>query len=250
MVARYLSTACLLGVSVSCFAQDDFSSSVDRPSFSDGPYVIPMGHWQVEGGWTATRPKGARFETWGEGEFRFPVNNRTEVRLFNVTYQTGPFGASGFQDPLVGVKVQTQKAVEGKKPAVAAILVSTIPAGGNDFRTDAYQPSAKIAADYPVNDNLSVGGNLIISDLGPNDGRFTQYGWSAYASTAIGPTSGWFVEGFNLLPESADGPDAMFVQTGVTHLIDKMTQVDFRIGEGLNRDRDGWWIGAGIAHRF
>lgn len=244
---------CLLGFVVlasCCFAQDDFSSSVDRPSFSDGPYIVPKGHWQVEGGWTATKPKGSRSETWGEMEIRFNVNPRTEFRVLNVTYETGPFGAKGLQDPAIGIKCQTQKAVQGKKPTLTAIFTTTVPAGGRDFRTDRWQPTAKLATDFPVNDNLSIGGNLLVSDLGPSNARFTQYGWSAYGSVGIGPTSGWFVEGFGLLPEASHGPDALFIQTGLTHLLNKVTQADIRIGEGLNRDRDGWWIGAGIAHRF
>ncbi len=250
MHVRILCLAVLLSSFSLCFGQDDFGSSVDRPSFSDGPYVIPMGHWQAEGGFTTTRAAGATATTWGELELRFPLAKRWEVRVLNVTYQSGPSGASGLIDPSVGIKELFQLAVPGKKPALAGILLSTIPAGGNDFRTDAYQPTAKIAADYPVNDSLSVGGNIFVSDLGPSGSQFVQYGWSAYASNAIGPTSGAFVEAYGLLPEFDRGPDALFAQAGVTHLLGKMTQVDFRVGEGLKESRDGWWIGAGIAHRF
>ena len=150
----------------------------------------------------------------------------------------------------MGVKDQFQKAIQGKRPALAAVFLTTVPAGAQDFRTDAYQPAAKVAADYPVNDNVSVGGNVFVSELGPSGGRFTQYGWSAYASSAIGPTSGAFFEAYNLLPESDHGPDAIFAQAGLTHLVDKITQVDFRIGEGLRVRRDGWWFGAGVARRF
>ncbi len=45
----------------------DFPIVTDRPSFSDGPFIVPRGRWQVETGVAATNiGGGVRLNTFGE----------------------------------------------------------------------------------------------------------------------------------------------------------------------------------------
>ncbi|MDX2065020.1 MAG: transporter [Fimbriimonadaceae bacterium] len=224
----------------------------DRPSFSDAPFVIPRGHWQIESGLTFTDlGRGRRLNTYGESLVRMPVSERLELRLLNVTYGQfeGSARGSGLQDLGLGVKWKLLNARSGR-PDLALLLQATVDSGADAFRTNRAQPTAKLAFYFPTDAKTGIGGNLNLSDLGPYGGRYTQYAASLYVSrTFDGRTSG-FLETFRVWPVSKGGPNPTFVNTGVLYLLNPRTQIDVRIATALNRPRDGWFVGAGVSYRF
>lgn len=180
--------------------QSDLPISTDRPSFSDGPLIVPMGHWQIEGGYTYTRQSG---ETFGELLIRYPVSQRIEMRISNLSF--GRFtGDPGLLDPVIGAKWSIQSGTL-KRPALTIVAQTTLPAGARPFRVDRSQPTAKFVWYQQTNDTTGFGGNLLISDLGIGNSRFTQVGASAYVSKTVNTSTGVFGEVYVLGPVAKGG---------------------------------------------
>lgn len=246
-----LLTTC--GTAGSAAAQDGFPISTDRPSFSDGTGIIPKDRWQLESGYTFSKAGSTEFQSIGELLLRFPLHERVELRLSNLGFgraNSAGGGGEGLLDPILGVKYRFQTGVAGKTPDLAVVVQSTIPAGSNDFRIRRSQPTLKLAGYYQLDADDGAGWNVVWSSLGPNGGSFEQWAVSGYWSRSLNAKTGTFAEIYHLMPVSNGGPNATFADAGVTYLIDKATQVDFRVGTGFNQRRDGWFIGAGIAFRF
>lgn len=233
-------------------APTGFPIVTDRPSFSDGPYIIPRGHWQIESGITFTDlGRGTQLNTFGEALVRVPVDSGFELRLLNVSFGRfeGNSRGDGFQDISLGFKWKLLDASK-RRPDLAFVLQSSVETGATAFRTRRSQPTAKLAYFFPVDAKTGIGGNFNVSDLGPEGARFTQYAASVYVSrTFDGRTSG-FLETFRVWPVSKGGPSPAFVNTGVLYLLNPRTQVDLRIATSFDRSRDGWFVGAGVSYRF
>lgn len=209
--------AVLLGTTLvsAAMAQD---ISTDRPSFSDGPLIVPKGHWQIEAGYTYDDD----LQTFGEFLLRYPLSDRAELRLMNITWSQPP---GEMLDPVVGTKLKLRE-------GLALVLQSTV---STDHRL---QPTAKLAF-YDATTGL--GGNLIVSDL---EG-FTQYAASLYLAKTLTKKTGVFAEVYRLMPLEDGGPSANFADVGVTYLLNSQTQLDARVGTG-----QGWFFGFGISYRF
>jgi len=243
----------LLAVAAGAHGQDSsgFPISTDRPSFSDGTAIVPKGRWQLEVGYTNTKFDGSQLETFGETLFRFPVSDRFEIRLLNLTYGriTGGGEAEGWQDGALGFKY---KLVNGgpKRPEWTLVGLTTVPSGARVFRQDKYQPTLKLAGYLQLDPTTGVGWNLVASSLAAGDDRFSQYAVSGYVAKTLNAKAAVFAELYRVMPTAKDGPDADFADAGVTYLLNKATQIDFRVGTGFNSGRDGSWFGFGIAYRF
>jgi len=219
--------------------------STDRPSFSDGPVIVPVGHFQVESGFTRTSFPGGTSNTFPEVLARLALSSRFEIRLINFTYQAGN-APTGFQDPAIGFKYQ----LLGGRNSVALVGLSTAPLGSPALRTNRSQPTGKVAWEYAAHAATTFGANVSASNLGDSPGRFSQYYVSAYVNRAFSWRTGGYLEWYDVMPTAKDGPSANFADIGATYLLDNSTQVDFRIGSGFDERRDGWYVGAGISYRF
>jgi hypothetical protein len=207
-----------------------------------------MGRWQIEAGYTYNRVAGTTSESLGELALRYPISPRFELRLGNLIYGRAP-GVSGLADPTVGFKHRFADGGPGK-PEASVIVQTTIASGDEDFRVNRSQPSIQTPWFLQLDSQTGVGGMLSVSDLGPSGSRFTQYGGGVYVSRVLNPKTTGYLEVYCISPLGAGGPDGAFGDLAVTYLVDKATQLDFRIGTGFNQNRDGWFIGAGIAFRF
>ena len=239
--ARLVAGTALLLFGAMAHAQSEFPITTDRPSFSDGPLIVPLGRINLEMGYTYFEAAGTRTHTLPEVIFRLPLNPRFELRLVNLTYgSTGDL--QGLFDPQIGFKY---KLADG----LALVATTTVPMGSDDFRVDDTQPTVKLAWYTQATEADGFGGNLNVSFLGPERG-FTQYAASLYWSRTLNAKMGTFLEFYRLMPAADGGPDANFVDAGVTYLLNPATQLDFRIGTGFDRGRDGAFVGVGVSYRF
>lgn len=231
------------------FAQDGFPISTDRgTAFASSSSVVTTGRWQIEAGYTWNRVAGTTSQTFGELGLRYPILPKLELRFGNLVYARVP-GANGLVDPTIGFKYRMADAAPGR-PEVSVIVQTTIAAGGNDFRVNRSQPSIQVPWFHQLDATTGIGGMFSVSDLGPSAARFTQYGGGVYVSHVLNPKTTGYFEVFELAPLGKDGPNGAFADFALTYLVDKATQLDFRVGSGLNQKRDGWFVGAGIAFRF
>jgi len=249
----YATLALAIVLTASAQAQEGFPISTERPYFSDGTLCVPMGRLQVESGFTFAKVKGAETKSFGEILFRIPLSQRLELRIFNLTYgkaNVAAGGGSGLLDPIAGIKYRFLDGVTGRRPDLAVVVQSSLPWGSNDFRVDRAQPTVKLAAYQQTDASSGVGGNLVYTKAGARGGEFDQWAVSGYWSKTLDPRTGVFLEAYHIAQVSKNGPSATYGVAGVTYLLNKATQVDFRIGTGLNQSRDGWFVGTGIAWRF
>lgn len=239
---------------MSTAAQDGYPISTDRPSFSDGTQIIPLGRWQLESGYTFSRVQGTDAQTLGELLLRFPLNRETELRISNVSFAIVSDGAGmrneGPTDAVLGIKNRIKTGVAGKSPDLALIVQSTVPTGASDFTVDRNQPAIKLAWFFQADGDDGFGGNVVWSSLGSGEAEFDQWGLGIYWAKTLSQRTGLFLEAYKLLPSTKDGPDALFFDAGITHTLNPATQIDFRIGSGINQSRDGWFVGFGVAYRF
>lgn len=203
--------AILLGTALVSVAMSQDVISTDRPSFSDGTLIVPKGRWQIEAGYT----NNDHVDNFGELLFRYPLSDKVEFRLSNITWVQPP---GEMLDPTFGVKLQLRE-------GLAVVLQSP-------------WPTAKLAFYHA---KTGLGGNLVVSD---QEG-FTQYAASLYLSKTLSPKTGAFIEVYRLMPFEDGGPNANFVDAGVTYLLNSKTQLDARVGTGY-----GWFFGFGVSYRF
>jgi hypothetical protein len=240
-------------------AQDsdpNFPISTDRPSFTDGTTTVPVGHPQIEAGITNTSLQGTRTTTYGETTYRQALSSDFELRLLNLTYAVFTGGGpqqTGLLDPSIGFKWRFQNGVytgKFRRPELGVELVTSVPVGSAAFRTNTFQPSARLLMQYNTDANTQWFGNVIVSSFGAGSNEFIQYAVSGGVSYSINPRLGAYVEGYALMPEVRVGPTGSFADAGFTYLLNKRTQVDVRYGTGFNQRRDGSFVGAGFAYRF
>lgn len=248
-----------LGQVLPALAQDGWSGledsiSPDRPDFTEGTGLIPVGHVQVEGGVTLARVEDEDSTSLGEVLVRFGLGERAEARigLGSYTRIDGDFtDISGFEDPALELKIRfTDEAGElaPGQPAVALVLGTSIPVGDKELTSDEWVPTAIFAFDWDLG-RFGLGANLGGSyEVG--DDRFLQAFGSLSAGFSVTDRLGTYLEWYGFSEEEKDGPSTHYVDGGISYLINNDLMVDARIGTGLNDADPDWYAGVGASVRW
>ncbi len=229
-------------------AQGRSPISTDRPGFSDGSFVVPDRVWQIETGFFRTYVGGQPTTSVGDLVLRRGLGSRAELRILGLTYGYAPGNLTGFLDPSIGFKFRLQEAT-GKRGEITFIGSSTFPVGASPLRANIWNLTAKIAWSTPIGAD-TLGGNFAIAQQGAGAQRFAQGAVSlTYSHSLSAPTSltaeAWVVDhvGRGLGTGS-------YCSLAVTQLLNLNTQLDLRLGTGLNQGRDGWFLQGGVSFRF
>jgi hypothetical protein len=247
----------VLSVCLGCFTASQAYSqdskpppiSTDRPTFSDSSSLSGLNKWQIESGTTFTRSPGNNLTTLGELILRRQVSQNLELRAVNLGLGFPEHGTAGLQDPAFGIKYRFLTGTS-RRPEVSAILLSSLPVGSPTFRTNAFQPTAKIAWSQGISPIWSVAGNFLYSRLGSGSGAFDQWSASFYVTQALSGTRSAFYEVYGQNTEGPETPGALFGDVGILQLIGNDCQLDARIGSASNEKSNGWFVGAGVSWRF
>ncbi len=236
-------------------AAPDDSIDPDRPDFTEGTGIIPLGRMQVETGYTYSRVEDEGTSALGEILVRVPLGKRVEARIGVGSYdwigRTGPNG-EGYEDPLIGMKVRLNQDADPQtpwRPEVALLFLTTIPVGGHDLTADAWQPTAKLALGWELTKRFSLSSNLNLSNLSDGSRRFSQVAASLSAGYSL--TDRWdsFFEVFAFSREAAGGPSTRYADTGVAYAVTDNLKLDFRVGYGRDAEPD-YFVGTGAAFRW
>lgn len=241
-----------------CVAQQGMSEPLvtDRPDFTESPETVPPGRFQVEAGYTFSRKGDDKEHTLGELLLRVGLSERTELRLGLNSYvwRDSPDGLSeGFEDISLGVKIKLVEGAESfelTRPTVGVIVATTLPTGDNDFGEDKLQPEVRLALAWGLSDRLSLGSNLNYAYASEEGEWFHQFSGSLVLGYMLTERVGVFVEYFGFVPESNDGPNASFLDGGLTYLVNDDLQFDMRVGFGLNGDGPNYFAGVGVSWRY
>lgn len=232
----------------------------DRPDFTEGTATMPVGHYQLEGGYTFTRQGEEDSSTLGELLLRIGAAERVEARLGIGSYtwvDTGVPGASklsGYEDPMIGVKIRLNtddpNLLPPGWPHLAVLLESSVPVGSEELTSDRWQPEAKLALGWDFTDRFSLGSTLIAGYPSDGDERFSQFAASLSADLSLTDRWGAYLEGYGFNKESRDGSSTTYLDTGLSYLLSNDVQLDVRVGAGLDGPHPNWYAGFGGAVRF
>jgi hypothetical protein len=128
--------------------------------------------------------------------------------------------------------------------------LTSIPTGSAVFRENTFQPETKLCLGWDLSDRVSFGANVNCAYASESGKRFTQFAASATFGFALTNRLGSFLELFSFLPGSRGGPNATYIDGGLTFLAHDDFQLDFRSGFGLNSTSPDYFVGIGAARRW
>ena len=231
------------------------SLTPDRPGIGDGSAVMAPGQFQVETGYRFVDGGGVDQHDIGELLLRYGVVPGLELRaaLNSFVAQIGAGSAddeSGLSDAGVGLKLGLVRG-DGRpmgRPNLSLVASTTLPTGSDAFSSDVAQPTVKLAYDWPLSNAVAVSANAGYTfDTGDAvDGAVdvtATLGAGLPAAPGLGVYAGY-------AGSFTTGPDASFVEGGLTYLLHPNTQFDLNGAVGVSDAADDFFIGAGLAHRF
>lgn len=244
--------------------------STDRPSFSDGTGFVPIGHFQLETGYTFTYRDRDDVETKRHNAPEILarvglIADRLELRLSTAGYSWSrtedgsgveASAAEGWNDSTLGLKLKVADQ-SGWLPRLAIVAQSTLGIGSDGVSNQIAEPTLKLAWSYDLGQSLgddwkgtTLGGNFNVAWPTTDGDRFTQGQGSMYFAFPVAEGLSGFVEYYVIGPSSKDGDEAHYVDFGGAYLLNNRIQLDARAGFGLNDEADNAFVGFGVSFLY
>ncbi len=235
----------------------------DRPGFYCGSLPVPAGFFHVESGFSyqwfreagfhadsLSTPVVVRVGVFDHFEVRFGTPGFVRVSAGDAFFGTAENGLGG---AAVGLKWQFMEPAEnGWGPSMALLFSLNLPVGSDFAKPSRAEPGFVWAADWSLPDSFSLSTNLGVS--APYDGalekRFADVFFAAALGRGVGPNTGLFIEIAGQRPEEGHGEAEVYLDGGVTHLVNEDLQLDLSVTRGLTNDSADWAVGAGVSLRF
>lgn len=234
----------------------------DRPSFAESSKVVGQKRFQLETGFqldrdrtpttrerTLSMPTLLRYGVARDLELRLETDGRTVQR--ETGRATGEHQTiAGYADTELGLKWHVRDG-EGALPSVGVLAHAELPTGSRGLKGEGVRPSLRVAAEWDLPGELSLGLMPGVA-LDRNDtGRRYAYGmFAAVLGKSFSERLGGFAE--LALPQAAraaDGGTKAIFDTGVTWLLSRDCQVDTMLVRGLNRNVPDWSWTVGLSFR-
>ena len=237
----------------------------DRPDFTESSATLGLGRVQVEMGWTYTwdRFEGTRRQTHTYPELLvragvfaewFEIRLGQNWRTARTTSEGVVTKLAGADDLYLGGRfmlTEQQKIL----PEQSITFQMTVPSGGPDVSGKRVLPGFNYTFSWEVNDFFGIGGSLGMNAATDNDGTDRPYSeWFSSVTTNYTLTEklGAFAEFYAIMPHGARGPDTVaqyYFDTGLQYMLTPDLAFDVRIGVGLNRHSDDFFVGSGLVLR-
>jgi len=235
--------------------------STNRPSFNDTTGIVPIGHFQLEMGYTFTyRDRdGVESQTHTAPEIlaRLPIlDDRLELQLGTAGYiwtssndGSGSQSNEGFSDMTIGLRFKVLDE-DGWLPRIALQASTTTSLGSDGISNQDLEPVFKFIWSYDLGAGWGVYGNVGVGYLSTSGERFVQGQGGVCVSYMINDK--WSVYGeYYLFGPNSKGTDAAhYTDFGAAYLITPRIQLDARIGAGLNDEANNFFTGVGISFLF
>lgn len=242
--------------------------STDRPSFSDTAGIAPVGHLQLETGYTFTFRDRDGVETQRHNAPEVlarvgVIDDRFELRFSTSGYvwsrsqsDGGSNSVDGWSDVSLGVKFKILDQ-DGALPRLAFGAATTLGTGEEDISTQRAEPTLKLIWSYDLQKlwgdsfkGFGVYGNVNLGWPNSDGDRFTQGAASICGTYAVTDRFGLFTEYYSVFPAGKNTEEAHSVDFGVSYLLTPRVQLDARVGFGLNDEADNTFVGVGISFLF
>lgn len=224
----------------------------DRPDFTESSESIRKGGFQFESGVSFEGDgRDVRSFTAPSALMRIGIGRGTELRFAGdglLSEAISGVRSSGYSDIEVGAKFHVVYADRAGFDLAILPFVS-LPIGADGFSSGTVDPTLKITWARELPAGFGVTGNVNVSVLSDDAGRFDQKsisfsfghdliaGWGSYGE----------IYGFSRLDR--DGSRAITVNGGISHPAGDRMQFDFEAGRGITADAPDWFFGAGFAIR-
>lgn len=251
-------------------AEDTQTISTDRPSFSDTAGIAPVGHLQLETGYTFTFRNRDSVETQRHNGPELLarvglVEDRFELRLSTAGYvwsrsddgSGSGFDAShGWSDLSFGFKLKFADQ-DGALPRLALGAATTVGAGSEGVSSRRAEPTVKLIWSYDLEKlggevlkGLGIYGNVNANWTTSDGDRYWQGAASICVTYAITDRWGVFAEYYSVFPASKGAGPSHSADFGTTYLLAPRVQLDARVGFGLNDKADNLFAGVGVSLLF
>lgn len=219
--------------------------STDRPDFTESPLTVGQGTIQVEAGATMQTAGDVSVLTSGEGLVRYGLKPRFELRVGLPSLISGDDLDSGLSDISVGFKWNMANLDNGVN--LGLVVSASLPTGDEDFTSDEINPAVIFVAGKPVNDRVSIAGQVSGNLIKARDGWHANWMATAVMGVSITDNIGGFLEIKGESPPFGD--DRFVIHTGLVYPVSDNFQLDFHMGTGLNDAAGDEFVGVGLAVR-
>ncbi len=229
--------------------------STDRPSFSTGTGVVPIGFPQVESGVSFSRADGVDQIVVGEATLRSALTPTLELRVTAPSYlllRSASLTADGLGDAALGAKLVLREGAGEPSvtaPAISLLLGASLPTGAKPLSAGQSLLSGALLADWTLAPRLGLNANVVwaqaASDVGTADTWAGVLGLSVSHSEQLGS----FVQMFSVRDVSGSW-DAPYLIAGLTFLARPTLQLDVHGGARTSSLGSAHYIGVGVSRRF
>lgn len=253
----------LLGISALAGAAEPDEIVTDRPDFVESGNVVGKGRFQIETSIAQERDKGGGFKdkTWSTPTLlRFGVGDTLELRIETdgrMRATTDNLGAgarvteSGYADVALGVKWHIADE-NGWRPSLGILAHADLDTGSAPFRAAGKGGSLRLAAEWELPDEFSLGVMPgLATQRGDDGGRYT----SAIFGVVLG--KGWtdrfrtFVEySAPQIARARNGGSITTFDVGCAYLVADNMQVDAAVSRALNKNTPDWSWTVGFSIKF
>ena len=224
----------------------------DRPGFTNGSDVVPVGLTHLELGigetWTPSSAGGGHTTDYPEILIRHGVTPALEFRVsLPDRFAIGDGGPSGWGDAAVGVKWKFYQSKDGNTKA-ALFPMATIPSHDANFSSGQVDPSLVIGAQTTSGSRWGLSANIGLTDPTQNGSRNFSTAPSAAAQYQITPKLSTYGELYDNVPKT--GPSSPIADGGLILVPNPNTQYDIEAGWGLGSGAPVRFVGGGVSLRF
>ncbi len=244
-------------------AGSSLTIATDRPGFGDTTTIAPVGHLQLELGYTYTfRDRdGVESQTHNAPEILARVGlitDRLELRVSTSGYVwsrsddgsgSGFVSSEGFSDISVGARLKLTDQ-SGLFPRLALGASTTIGVGSRAVSNRDLEPTVRMIGSWDLGCCFSLTANAGVTYASSGGQRFTQGFGSASLGYAVNDRLSLFFEYFVVGPRTKGADAAHSIDFGGALLLNKRIQLDARMGIGLNQEADNLFAGTGLSVLF
>lgn len=238
-----------LGAQTASEAEEDdpLPLITDRPDFTESAVAVRRA--QLEAGYTVTVGGGADVHRVGEVLLRVPAARGLELRVGLPSFvgDDDPLAEDGFDDALLGAKLELAGGAESSSGADVALLAEArLPVG--ERSAEGVEPGGRLSVGLPVSARLDLGVNLGAASVEDGAGRFGELVGTVAAGLDLGSGLGLYGELFGFA--RTDGRSgASFADGGLTYALGPDLQLDARVEVPLHGAPEDLSFGVGISAR-
>jgi hypothetical protein len=231
-------------------ADNDTYLQTDGPSFTRANSTVPQNMLQLETRYSYANGNGPAVNSFPQFDLRYGLTSRLEVRAEWGGVNTGP-GFRSASSLEVGFKYLTSYQ-NGWVPQSALMVELFTPTGYGPDAIGTVAPEIDYIYGWALNKTWSIGGSTGAIIGQPGNSGATQYYQSAkldWTSAEQNVTA--FAEAFSFFgSSSSQGTVQPNIDTGLLWRPTKNSQLDWRVGMGLNHDTLAFFTGGGVTFRY